>query len=396
MLAIASQRGRVQLVDGRNGGNYLDIRRQSLMLRCVSFSNDGLRVLCCGGDSTPKVFLARTGENSALLRGHEGRYGCVCKMDGYGLFSPAVGEECPHQSTFGHAGEVEAGHFSPDGMQVATAGRDGSVIIWDRKGAIEKRLDEHTRGVRALAFSTDGELLASGGRDTRVVVWCASSGGMRNELPHPAGVGALAFAEDSNNRILASGCDDAAVRLWNSATGDLVREITNAHPGGVTALALSQGRSEVVSGGNDMALKLWCLRSGGLQRFQQGHDGSNACTCVPARHRSPGQARPECASPGHRRAVTAVALSPDGLTLASGSADGTCRLWDIGAGEGPCLGALLATVVAGSHVSSVAFGQHADRARRLAFALALAPRAGKRSYAGMLEPGLVRMVLDQT
>ena len=36
---------------------------------------------------------------------------------------------------------------------------------------------------------------------------------------------------------------------------------------------------------------------------------------------------------GHRDSVTSVAISPDGATLVSGSADRTVRVWDAASGE---------------------------------------------------------------
>src|SRR6185503_2861934 len=52
---------------------------------------------------------------------------------------------------------------------------------------------------------------------------------------------------------------------------------------------------------------------------------------------------------GHSEGVSSVAFSPDGKTLASGSADGTIQLWDVVTGLG------LKTVRGSGRVESVAF-----------------------------------------
>ena len=77
----------------------------------------------------------------------------------------------------GHAFRVTGLDFSPDGKRVASASRDGEVVLWDAAAGVESaRLRPQAGPLTDVAFSPDGDLLAATTESGRVLVWDLSGG----------------------------------------------------------------------------------------------------------------------------------------------------------------------------------------------------------------------------
>lgn len=143
------------------------------------------------------------------------------------------------------------------------------------------------------------------------------------------------FSAVSTQRdTLLLGADDGSVHIWDlSPSSNLIeRLVLNGHNAAVTAAAFSpDGRRVASSGGYAFATTENPLNQDAILVW----DINNVTQVFALR--------------GHENDVTAVAFSPDGLTIASSSLDGSVRLWDASNG------AQTARIDAGVAATALAF-----------------------------------------
>jgi WD40 repeat protein len=133
-----------------------------------------------------------------------------------------------------HGSPIAAVAFSPDSAALATACEDGSISLWSSRGARLEFSVRHNARVRVLQFSPDGNLLASGSDDRMAQLWRLDRAESVGQFRLRGSVHSLAFSPDG--RLLATGGADQSAKVWSVDTGKELG-LSLEHPSAVTTIA---------------------------------------------------------------------------------------------------------------------------------------------------------------
>lgn len=263
----------------------------------------------------------------------------------------------PHNSS-----DVLAATFSPNGKQILTASADGKARIWNAEtGEVLVSMEGHGAAVMTAAYSTDGRRVLTGSADGTVREWDASTGERTKRVTGNSSGGwvwLVKYDASGKNVIYATDHNNAAGRprtmlLRSGYPKELEDRVTGGRTEGGSLLGrhtervrniIDMGPAGYITAGNDGTVRRWVSNrnySGGvevriLEEFpdtvwdMEVIPGSNnvvvatGTSAVVLRNGFHQDARQ---LGEHSGTVRALALSPDGSSVATASLDGTAAIW---------------------------------------------------------------------
>ncbi|MBX9790472.1 MAG: protein kinase [Pirellulales bacterium] len=314
-IASGDITGAVKLWDTASANELITRLGHEEMVQSIAFSPNGTRFATTSYDNTLKLWDTETVTLFNTYRGHRGEiWGVVFTANGRRIASGSLDGTIKLWDTQGgadvsvlkgHSADIESLAFDAKGRRLLSAGRDGVLKIWDVETCRELKTLNAVGEPIDVAFSPKGRPISVGVDDQQTpIVWNQDSGSVGQVLKgHFDNIQAATFSPDA--RRIASGDFDGTCCVFDVETCRLVKTLAGKGED-VTSVAFSYDGRQTVYGNSAGSVHVYDVESGTVSAEITG-DG--------------------------RRAITGLAISPDGRCIVYATEDKMLVLWDAYAGK---------------------------------------------------------------
>jgi len=306
-VATAAQDGVIRIYEPGKGDAPRELRGHESDVIAVSFTKDGRLLVSASLDGTARLWSLATGK-ATVLRGHRGRiYSAelspdertllTASQDGTARLWDRRRPDAPPLVLQGHTEELSSATFSPDGKRVITTSRDNTARIWPIEEVDEQaaQLQHDGAKVRCGAYSPDGRSLLTCAGEREVWRWRGDDlSRPRRRIVHDARVIDARFVDDDRIVTVTS---DGAIRQWPSSGPPTLLAAAGAQ--GLRRAVYHPASARLLSAAMVEQAQLTATDKDVVERVLRGHSGT----------------------------LHALAFSPDGRLLATGSSDRSARIW---------------------------------------------------------------------
>ncbi|XP_076056582.1 WD repeat-containing protein 48 [Oratosquilla oratoria] len=153
------------------------------------------------------------------------------------------------------------------GKNLISASSDTTVKVWNaHKGFCMSTLRTHKDYVKALAYARDREQVASAGLDKAIFLWdvqtltalTASNNTVTTSSLNGNKDSIYSLAMNAPGTVIISGSTEKVLRVWDPRTGNKLMKL-KGHTDNVKALLVNREGTQCLSGSSDGTIRLWSL-----------------------------------------------------------------------------------------------------------------------------------------